>query len=142
MHDESMILGVGAALAAITLLTYPSVSGLINQIRKREQRSDAVYSDPDGKATAESDAAFSDKLQKTAVLLSALLGAAPSIAASVLATLNHGRDQLFVANWLVTAAWVCSYSPSLRSVFTVASLTPIAPHPVPGGRHRRHPSLV
>ncbi|ERS99237.1 hypothetical protein HMPREF1624_04435 [Sporothrix schenckii ATCC 58251] len=106
MHDESMILGVGAALAAITLLTYPSVSGLVNQIRKREQRSDDVYSDPDGKATAESDAAFSDKLPKAAVLLSALLGAGPSLAASVLATLNNGRDKLFVESWLVTAAWL------------------------------------
>lgn len=136
-----MIVGVGAALAAITLFTYPSVSGLIGQIRKREQRSDAVYSDADGKATAESAAAFSDKLRKVAVLLSALLGAGTSLAASVLATLNNGRDKLFVENWLVTAAWVCRCA-LLRASVSVTSLTTLAPHPVPGDCHHRHPPLV
>ncbi|CAK7221694.1 hypothetical protein SCUCBS95973_004586 [Sporothrix curviconia] len=106
MHNESMIVGVGAALAAITLLTLPSVSGLIGQIRKRQQRDDAVYSDPDGTATAESVAAFSNKLTKTVVLLSALLGAGTSLAASILATPFTGRDEYFIANWLVTAAWL------------------------------------
>lgn len=147
MHDESMILGVGAALAAITLLTYPSVSGLVAQIIKREQRSDDVYSDADGKATAESDAVFSDKLPKAAVLLSALLGAGSSLAASVLATLNDGRDKLFVENWLVTASWVCFHflaiAMSCCLVSHVASkLTVTAPRSHPGDRHRGHSPLV
>lgn len=111
MHNESMIVGVGAALATITLFTLPSVSGLIGQIRKRQPRDTAVYSDADGKATAESDAAFSAKLPKAAVLLSALLGAGSSLAASTLTTLNDGRDKFFVENWLVTAAWVSRSSP-------------------------------
>ncbi|CAK7230583.1 hypothetical protein SBRCBS47491_007634 [Sporothrix bragantina] len=106
MHNESMIVGVGAALAATALLTIPSVSGLIGQIRKRQQRDDAVYSDPDGASTAEAVAAFSNKLAKTAVLLSALLGAGTSLAASILATFYTGRDKYFIANWLVTAAWL------------------------------------
>ncbi|CAK7208374.1 hypothetical protein SEUCBS140593_000151 [Sporothrix eucalyptigena] len=106
MHNESMIVGVGAALAAITLFTIPSVSGLIGQIRKRQQRDDAVYSDADGTSTAEAVAAFSNKLAKSAVLLSALLGSGTSLAASILATFFTGRDEYFIANWLVTATWI------------------------------------
>ncbi|CAK7272308.1 hypothetical protein SEPCBS119000_005053 [Sporothrix epigloea] len=106
MHNEYVIAGVGASLAAVGLLTIPSVTGLVDQIRKRQQRDDALYSDVDGSATTETAAAFSNKLAKTAVLLSAIVGAGTSLAASILATIYNGHDEYFITNWLVTAAWL------------------------------------
>ncbi|OAA68195.1 ABC bile acid transporter [Niveomyces insectorum RCEF 264] len=106
MHDESMILGTGASLAAIALCTLPSVSGLVGQLRKRQPRDDAVYEDIDGVATPASTQAFSATLPKTAVLVFAALGAAASLASSILVTLHAGHDGFFLEDWLLTAAWL------------------------------------
>lgn len=105
-----MIAGVGTALAAIALSTYPAVSGLVQQILSRQPRDDALYEDADGKATAESVKAFSARLPKAAILGSAVLGSAVSLAASVLVSLHLAHDGFLVEDWLATAAWVSRHS--------------------------------
>ncbi|EPE02791.1 abc transporter [Ophiostoma piceae UAMH 11346] len=107
MHNESMISGAGASLAVISLLTLPAVSGLVRQILRRQPRDDALYSDADGTASAETVAGFSAKLSKSAVLLSSVLGLGSSLAVSLIALIKNEEGRgFFVENWLTTAAWI------------------------------------
>ncbi|EFW99141.1 ABC bile acid transporter [Grosmannia clavigera kw1407] len=118
MHDDSMIVGVGTALAVIALSTYPAVSGLVLQVFNRQPRDDALYEDADGKATAASVKAFTAKLPKAAIFLSAVLGSAVSLSASILVTLHLAHDGFLVEDWLATAAWNLILLQAIAIVFT------------------------
>lgn len=105
MQDESLLfIEVGAALGVIALTSVPALTGLVQQLRSRKPK-DHFYEDRDGKATAESSAAFSNRWPKTFIFLFAFLGLAVSLANSILATLSlhTGKyDNLFIAEWLST----------------------------------------
>ncbi|KAK7459859.1 hypothetical protein CaCOL14_009182 [Colletotrichum acutatum] len=105
MQDESLLfIEVGAALGVIALTSVPALTGLVQQLRSRKPK-DHFYEDKDGKATAESSAAFSNRWPKTFIFLFALLGLAVSLANSILATLSlhTGKyDNLFIAEWIST----------------------------------------
>ncbi|KAI3529772.1 ABC transporter [Colletotrichum filicis] len=105
MQDESLLfIEVGAALGVIALTSVPALTGLVQQLRSRKPK-DHFYEDKDGKATAESSAAFSNRWPKTFIFLFAFLGLAVSLANSILATLSlhTGKyDNLFIAEWLST----------------------------------------
>ncbi|OHE96667.1 ABC transporter [Colletotrichum orchidophilum] len=105
MQDESLLfIEVGAALGVIALTSVPALAGLVRQLQSRKPK-DHFYEDKDGKATAESSAAFSNRWPKTFIFLFAFLGLAVSLANSILATLSlhTGKyDSLFIAEWLST----------------------------------------
>ena len=102
-----MTLGVGSSVAAIALLSLPSLAGLISQIcRRQPARDSAIYSDADGQASPDTVKAFSTKLPKTVLLLSSLLGLGASLAATVLTTRQFGRQSFFLENWLLAGSWV------------------------------------
>lgn len=100
-------------LAIVALFTIPALVTIIRQIRKGAPK-DNFYEDRDGKATPESIAAFSNKAPRAVILLFASLGLGTSISISVLTTLHHERDGLFLENWMVTASWVRRTGPLWR----------------------------
>ncbi|KAK6214962.1 ABC transporter [Colletotrichum tabaci] len=106
MHNEPILLiEVGAALGLIALTSVPALAGLVKQFRSRKPK-DHFYEDRDGKSTAESSAAFSNRWPKTFIFLFAFLGLAVSLANSILATSStragNKLDSLFIAEWLAT----------------------------------------
>ncbi|KAK2005813.1 ABC transporter [Colletotrichum eremochloae] len=108
MQNESILLiEVGAALGVVTLTSVPALVGLVKQLRTRRPK-DHFYEDADGKSTAESSAAFSNRWPKTFIFLFAFLGLAVSLANSIvsMSSLPAGRfDSLFIAEWLETGVW-------------------------------------
>jgi hypothetical protein len=64
-----------------------------------------LYEDEDGTATAESEAAFSDKAPKIIITLLAAVTWVPTIVAAVWSTLQPGRG-LVIESWLQVAGWV------------------------------------
>jgi hypothetical protein len=106
MRDESTLVAVGTGLAVIGLCTYPSLTGIISQLRRRDKKHE-VYEDDDGKATPETAKAYSAKVSKTFVLLFAAIGFGVSIAHAIL---SKDVEHLFLENWLGVAAWVSACS--------------------------------
>lgn len=97
-----------ADLVVAGLLSLPAVSALLVQIRNRTPK-DNFYQDIDGTSTPEAVAAFSNKWPKAAVLGLSLASFGPSIALSVLSSIHSAKDDLFLPNWLTTAALVSSF---------------------------------
>ena len=100
-----MIVAVATGLGIIGLVSLPAVTTFSSQLTTRDPKQDA-YEDEDGKATPESVKAYSAKLPKSLIVLFAALGCATAIATAVLATLDIGKDGLFLENWLSAAASV------------------------------------
>ncbi|KAH7156326.1 P-loop containing nucleoside triphosphate hydrolase protein [Dactylonectria macrodidyma] len=104
MSDEFMLPLTGASLAVVALSALPAILAIFTQFRNRTPK-DNFYEDPDGKATPESIAEFSNRKIKASILLLSAVGAGTSIAISVLSTLQQDKYGLFLENWLITAAW-------------------------------------
>ncbi|KAI9682032.1 MAG: hypothetical protein M1817_000086 [Caeruleum heppii] len=64
------------------------------------------YTDKDGVATSQSEAAFSDTIPRIIIILTSLAGLCASLAASVAITLKSDF-LLLVESWLQFACWVC-----------------------------------
>ncbi|KAL6813453.1 P-loop containing nucleoside triphosphate hydrolase protein [Trichoderma sp. SZMC 28013] len=92
-----------AGSAVVGLFSLPAVFALLAQIRNRTPK-DNFYQDVDGTSTPEAVASFSNKWPKVAILLLSLTSFGPSLALSVLSSLRLKEDDLFVPNWLITAA--------------------------------------
>ncbi|KAK2023512.1 ABC transporter [Colletotrichum zoysiae] len=123
-NESTLLIEVGAALGVVALTSVPALAGLVKQFKTRRPK-DHFYEDVDGKSTAESSAAFSNRWPKTLIFLFALLGLAVSIANSVVAvsSLHTGRyDSLFVADWLATGTWALL---ALQAVAIVATNDPV-----------------
>ncbi|ROW07733.1 hypothetical protein VMCG_03549 [Cytospora schulzeri] len=103
MRDESMTAAVATCLGLIGLASLPAVSTFISQLTTREPKQE-TYEDEDGTATPESMKAYSAKASKILIVLSAALGCATAIATAVLATLDIGKDGLFLEDWLSAGA--------------------------------------
>lgn len=102
-RNESRFAVVVTGLALVGLGSLPAVSGFVQRFRKREARQEVLYEDADGKATVESQRAYSAKVPRTVILLSAAAGFALSIAIALLST-NQKTSSL--NDWLSTGAWV------------------------------------
>lgn len=112
MQDAALAIASATGLGLIGLVSIPAITNLALQLTTREPRQD-TYEDEDGKATPESIKAYSAKLPKTLIVVSAVIASATSIATAVLATLNIGKDGLFLENWLSAGASVsCSFEPT------------------------------
>ncbi|KAK3398126.1 P-loop containing nucleoside triphosphate hydrolase protein [Sordaria brevicollis] len=101
-RNESRFAVVVTGLALVGLGSLPAVSGFVQRFRKREARQEVLYEDADGKATVESQRAYSAKVPKTVILLSAAAGFTLSIAIALLST-NQKTSSL--NDWLSTGAW-------------------------------------
>lgn len=107
MRNDSMVAAAATGLAVVGLFSYPSVSGLIRQLRKRDPKQE-TYEDLDGKSTPEAVKAYSAKPPKALLLLFSALGCGTAIALAVLSTLHVAEDGSFLENWLSAASWVSS----------------------------------
>ncbi|KAK1597465.1 ABC transporter [Colletotrichum navitas] len=117
-NEPTMLIEVGAALGVVALTSVPALVGLVKQFRTRRPK-DHFYEDVDGKSTAESSAAFSNRWPKTFIFLFALLGLAVSLANSIvsISSSHTGKfDSLFIADWLAAGIWA-----SLQAVGIVAT---------------------
>lgn len=94
-----------AGSAVVGLFSLPAVFALLAQIRNRTPK-DNFYQDIDGTSTPEAVASFSNKWPKVSILLWSLTSFGSSLALSVLSSLHLKKDDLFVSNWLITAALV------------------------------------
>lgn len=121
--NEPMLKAVGTGVALIALCSTPALGTAVTRLSKRHVRCQDVYEDADGKATPESVKAYSAKLAKSLVLISAAAGLAISIALLVLSLRAEGR--LLLTDSLSTAAWVSRGLPTLR-------VCPSAQHADPG----------
>ncbi|KAL7943262.1 P-loop containing nucleoside triphosphate hydrolase protein [Trichoderma barbatum] len=92
-----------AGLAVGGLFSLPAVFALLSQIRNRTPK-DNFYQDIDGTSTPEAVASFSNRWPKIAILAFSLISFGTSLAVSVLSSLHLSQDELFVPNWLITAA--------------------------------------
>ncbi|KAK4227258.1 hypothetical protein QBC38DRAFT_364659 [Podospora fimiseda] len=101
VSNDSVRVAVGAGLAVISLFSLPAASNAVMRLRKREPRQD-TYEDADGKSTPEAVKAFSTKLPKSLLLISAIAGLALSIAISLL---SAPAKAISLEDWLSTASW-------------------------------------
>lgn len=101
-------LGTSAAsVGLIALFTTPAIIRLVLQLRNRDAKTSDAYEDEDGKSTPEAVKAFSAKVPKAFILFLSLVGLGLSIVLAVLSTLDEKKN-LFLENWLASAAWVSS----------------------------------
>lgn len=105
MRSDSLFPIVTTGLVVLALCTIPAFTSLVLQLSNGEKKSDELYEDGDGKATAESMKAFSAKVPKAFILLFASVGTGLSLAVGILSTQD---EDLGIENWLGVAAWVCS----------------------------------
>ena len=123
-HHSATLLPLSAVDLGITALsTVPGFLAFLAQWRDRKPK-DNFYQDVDGKATPESNAAFSNKSQKLAILSLSITGLGLSIAISVLATLNHTAGEHLLEDWFSTGALVslsvfcCTPSHTIHTMLT------------------------
>ena len=105
-RNESRFAVVVTGVALVGLGSLPAVFGFVRCFTKRKARQEVLYEDADGKATVESQRAYSAKVPKTVILSSAFAGLALSIAIALLSS-NHKASSL--NDWLSTGAWVRSF---------------------------------
>ncbi|UKZ75371.1 hypothetical protein TrVFT333_003054 [Trichoderma virens FT-333] len=113
-----------AGSAVVGLLSLPAVFALLTQIRNRTPK-DNFYQDVDGTSTPEAVASFSNKWPKVAILLLSLTSFGPSLALSVLSSLHLNKDDLFVPNWLITAALAAIV---IQAICIFAHRSPVKSH--------------
>ncbi|KAL1844357.1 hypothetical protein VTJ49DRAFT_36 [Mycothermus thermophilus] len=106
--DDSgfMLNAIGAGTALIGLCSVPAAGDIVARLRKRDAKPD-TYEDGDGKATPESVKAYSARVPKSLVLISAAAGLAVSVALLVISPLGQRRlwvDSLGTAVWAVAIA--------------------------------------
>ncbi|KAL2018405.1 hypothetical protein VTK56DRAFT_883 [Thermocarpiscus australiensis] len=100
--NGSMPAAIGTGVALIGLCSLPAVSSLVTRLNKRDARKQDIYEDDDGKATPEAIKAYSAKLPKALVLISAGAGCAISVALLLLSPRTEGG---LLADSLGTGAW-------------------------------------
>jgi hypothetical protein len=123
---------IETGIALIVLCSIPAASGFAKQLGRRDVKQD-TYEDEDGKATPESIKAYSAKLPKTLVLLSAAGGCAVSIAHLLLPL----RADIFpLLNVLLgIAAWVSQRTIDSSLHFAGALTHPTDSFAAPGCGH-------
>ncbi|KPI39577.1 ATP-dependent bile acid permease [Cyphellophora attinorum] len=97
-----------ACLVIVALLTIPTVIRLVQNLRRRKERYQELndrYEDKDGVATTESEAAFSDIVQRLILLLASTVATIDALAfAVVIAT--KPQLSLAVEQWLQFGTWI------------------------------------
>jgi hypothetical protein len=101
-NAHSMLRVFESGIALIGICSVPAFGSTVTRLRKRDAKQD-VYEDGDGKATPESVKAYSGKLPKSCIVVSAGVGLATSIA--LLITSPHADDRVLI-NSLSIGAWV------------------------------------
>lgn len=102
-----------ASAACVLILSLPHLSPLIHRCFSSNRKYQAVgeiYEDKDGRASDDSQAAFSDFVQQTTLIVASVIGLALSAASAVLnLTQRNSSDDvhLVVQQWLQFATWVC-----------------------------------
>ncbi|KAM7200448.1 P-loop containing nucleoside triphosphate hydrolase protein [Rhypophila sp. PSN 637] len=102
MHNDSMTAVVATGVGFIGFFSLPALSVLAVRFRKRERRQ-PIYEDADGKATPESEQAFSTKRQTAFLLLCVAVGCGVFIPRVLL---SNGGDGLSVFALLDAASWI------------------------------------
>lgn len=102
-RNDSMLATVATGLTVIALCSIPSATSFVLQLSKKEKKTNEIYEDRDGKATAESMKAFSARVPKALILLFASVGTGLSVALGILSTSD---EKLALENWLSVGAWV------------------------------------
>ncbi len=111
VFDGSILAAAGTALIGLCSIT--AVGSIGTRINHGDAKKQDTFEDADGKATPESVKAYSAKLPKSLVLLSAGAGCGISIALLVLSPRAEGR---LLINSLGTGAWVSQDVASSSSV--------------------------
>jgi ABC-type multidrug transport system fused ATPase/permease subunit len=95
-------------LISVSILSIPTICQAINRFRpgakKDYQSVSEKYEDEDGEATEESEAAYSDFLQRLALILLSIVGLLDSLALAVLAT-ARAYLKLSTEQWIQFATW-------------------------------------
>jgi hypothetical protein len=96
-------------LTSVAILSIPAAWQVVNRLRsggKTEyQRVTEKYEDEDGEATEESEAAYSDFVQRLTLILVSIVGTLDSLALAVLAT-ARAYLKLSTEQWLQFATWL------------------------------------
>lgn len=112
--NASLAVGsLGLSLAILT--TLPALKSVVRRLRPRTLGDEsnhcnsgaASYRDKDGEATAESQAAFSDKWHRVVMLLLAVAGLGVTLYLAVIETV-YGRHVYTLEPWLLSGVWVSS----------------------------------
>ena len=97
------ILGIVIVLA----LSIPALLTFYRRFARAEYEPlDGIYEDEDGKATEESQKAFSTFLPRTVALVASILGGMIAVFLAVLETLDYGTIEI-IDSWLRVGCWVC-----------------------------------
>jgi hypothetical protein len=94
---------VGVALVAAT--TIPAFKQLAAAISHPKRLYETLYEDDDGVATEESMSAYSDRVPRSILCFSSIVGFLASVASSVLASLYPEKSPL-VEPWINVLCWV------------------------------------
>lgn len=116
MLSKSSISDV-AAITGLVLVTVASVPHVLLLIktrctaRRKYSELSNVYEDKDGAATTDSQAAYSDLVQRVTLLIASILGTGLAIALLVLNLTNTSSHNAAISQnskWLLLVSWVCS----------------------------------
>jgi ABC-type multidrug transport system fused ATPase/permease subunit len=96
-------------LILVSILSIPAIWQVVNRFRpgpkKDYQSVPEKYEDEDGEATEESEAAYSDFIQRLALILLSIVGLVDSLALAVLAT-ARAYLKLSTEQWIQFATWL------------------------------------
>ena len=98
----------GACLLIVAFLSTPSISGLIWRVQNRKDQYRELsdhYEDKDGIANEESEAAFSDIVQRLLLFLVSLLAAVDTLVLAILIT-TRSHQPHSVEHWLRFGTWI------------------------------------
>lgn len=97
-----------ACLVVVALLSFPSANQFLARLRaKKNQYHDLseLYTDEDGVATEESQAAYSDLIPRLLLIIISVVASLDALATAVLTT-TRPNHSLIVEQWLQLATWV------------------------------------
>ena len=96
-------------LILVSILSIPATWQVVNRFRpgpkKDYQSVPEKYEDEDGEATEESEAAYSDFVQRLALILLSVVGLVDSLVLAVLAT-ARAYPKLSTEQWIQFATWL------------------------------------
>lgn len=101
-----------ASTGSLVVLTIPHISPVIKRCfssNAKYQALDHVYEDEDGKASDESQAAFSDIVKRLTLIVLSILGLALAAVSAVFTLTQHkpgNNSHLIIQQWLQFASWV------------------------------------
>ena len=114
-----------ACFALVIFFSIPAINHFVRRLRKGKSQAiylPDLYQDEDGSATPESESAYSDQVQRSLLVLGAVLGSIDALALAVLIT-KQPDLHLLAEQWLQLGTWLIVLLQAIAIYITPSSVT-------------------